>query len=129
MTEAQETFAKVSNYMEALDNEIEKLAAKRLSGQAVSNILAEFFPLSKEMSDITIRNNRRQLANLRRCYFDAPDLKDMGHNGYRLINAVADFATHSSPIRRTENYNENLFLRTASGHKMIDRAYRMVKAA
>lgn len=129
MTEAQETFIKVRDYLDALDEEAEALAAKRLSGQTVTRLLEEFFPQTSDMSDIAIRNNRRQLNDLRRRYFDAPDLKDMGHNGYRFINAVADFATHAQPVRRTANYNENLFLKTASGHDMIDRAYRMVKAA
>lgn len=129
MTEAQETYIKVKDYMNELDKEIETLAAKRLSGQVVTKLLAEFFPETADMSDVTIRNNRRQLNDLRSRYFDAPDLKDMGHNGYRFINAVADFATHAKPIRRTQNYNENLFVRTASGNDMIDRAYRMVKAA
>ena len=46
-----------------------------------------------------------------------------------LINAVSDFATHADPLRKTKNYNENLFLRTAEGNPMIDKAYKMVLAA
>ena len=30
---------------------------------------------------------------------------------------------------KTRNYNENLFLRTAEGNPMIDKAYKMVLAA
>lgn len=54
-------------------------------------------------------------------YFDAPDLKDVGNNGYRFVNAVSDFATHSTPRRKTANYKENIFARTADGNPMIDR--------
>ncbi len=62
-----------------------------------------------------------------RCrYWDAPDLADIGNNGYRFINVVSDFATHADPIRRTKNYQENLFLRTVEGNSMIDRAFKMV---
>ena len=46
-----------------------------------------------------------------------------------FVNAVSDFATHADPIRKTRNYNENLFLRTAEGNPMIDKAYKMVLAA
>ena len=60
---------------------------------------------------------------------DAPDLKDVGNNGYRFVNAVSDFATHSTPRRKTANYKENIFARTADGNPMIDRAYQLVKAA
>ena len=59
----------------------------------------------------------------------APDLEWVGKNGWRFVNAVSDFATHADPIRKTRNYNENLFLRTAEGNPMIDKAYKMVLAA
>ena len=62
-------------------------------------------------------------------YFEAPDLDHVGKNGWRFVNAVSDFATHAEPIRRTKNYNENLFLRTAEGNPLINRAYKMVLAA
>ena len=62
-------------------------------------------------------------------YYEAPDLQKVGNNAYRFINAVSDFATHSSPLRRTANYNENLFARTVDGNPLIDRAYQLVKAA
>ena len=56
-------------------------------------------------------------------------LEWVGKNGWRFVNAVSDFATHADPIRKTRNYNENLFLRTAEGNPMIDKAYKMVLAA
>ena len=37
-------------------------------------------------------------------YWDAPDLSNVGKNGYRFVNAVSDFATHADPIRKTRNY-------------------------
>ena len=40
-----------------------------------------------------------------------------------------DFATHSEPLRRTANYNENLFARTVDGNPLIDKAYQLIKAA
>ena len=69
-------------------------------------------------------------ADLQSRYYDAPDLKNVGgNNAYRFINAVSDFATHSAPIRKTKNYQENLFLKTYEGNLLIDKAYQMLKAA
>ena len=62
-------------------------------------------------------------------YYDAPDLQDVGKNGYRFINAVSDFATHAKPLRITANYKENLFARTVEGNAMIDRACELLKRA
>ena len=75
------------------------------------------------------KNIKRLREDLEMRYFDAPDLKDIGNNAYRFVNAVSDFATHSEPLRRTVNYKENLFLRTVDGNPLIDKAYQMMCAA
>lgn len=62
-------------------------------------------------------------------YFDAPDLKGVGKNAYRFLNAVSDFAIHAKPLKERASYRESLFARTVDGNPMIDRAYQMVKAA
>ena len=90
--------------------------------------MAEFFPVTMDMSDKQQKNNMRLLTDLKQRYFEAPDLQHVGKNGYRFINAVSDFATHSEPIRKTKNYRENLFMRTAEGNPMIDKAYQMICA-
>lgn len=66
---------------------------------------------------------------MRARYYDAPDLLDVGKNGYRFINAVSDFATHAKPLRERANYKEGLFARTVDGNPLLDRAYQMVMAA
>ena len=62
-------------------------------------------------------------------YFDAPDLQHVGHNAYRFVNAISDFATHAKPLRERSNYRESLFARTVDGNPLIDRAYQMAMAA
>lgn len=61
-------------------------------------------------------------------FYDAPDLQGGGKNGYRFVNAVSDFATHSKPLRERKNFKESLFARTVEGNAMIDKAYELVKA-
>ena len=88
--------------------------------------MAEFFPVTADLPEVQRKNNLRMLDNMKARYWDAPDLSHVGKNGYRFVNAVSDFATHADPIRRTKNYEENLFLRTIEGNPMIDKAYKMV---
>ena len=76
-----------------------------------------------------MKNINKLREDIGRRYFDAPDLKEVGNNAYRFINAVSDFATHAEPLRRTANYKENLFIRTMDGNPVIDRAYQLVEAA
>ena len=87
--------------------------------------------LGKEFD--TLRRQKRNILKLRadmeKRYFKAPDLQDVGNNAYRFINAVSDFATHAEPLRKTSNYNENMFARTVEGNPLIDRAYQLLCAA
>ena len=127
--EASETLRLAELYMSELGRGVDELAKIKLSDRKVLDLMQTFFPVSEEMSDTQKKNNLRLLEDLKQRYWNAPDLADMGKNGYRFINAVSDFATHADPIRKTKSYNENLFLRTIEGNPMIDKAYKMVRAA
>lgn len=127
--EARETLLMAENYMGELGRSIDALAQIKLSDRKVMDFMQEFFPVTTDMTEAQRKNNSRLLEDMKRRYWDAPDLAHVGKNGYRFINAVSDFATHAAPIRKTENYRENLFLRTVEGNPMIDKAYKMVLAA
>ena len=126
--EAHNTLFRAENYMDKLAVEFERLRDIKVSDSDVKDYIEMLIPLDEDASDIQKRNVSRLRNNLSRRYFDAPDLKSVGDNAYRLINAVSDFATHSEPIRRTKNFNENLFMKTIEGNPMIDRAYQLVAA-
>ena len=124
--EARETLLLAENYMGELGRGINELSKIKLSDKKVLEYMQDFFPVDADMPEAQRKNNIRMLEDLKRRYWEAPDLAHVGRNGYRFVNAISDFATHAAPIRRTKNYNENLFLRTVEGNPMIDRAYKMV---
>ena len=127
--EARETLQLAERYMSKLGRGIDVLSRIKLTDKKVMEFLDEFFPITADLTEATRKNNKRLLEDAKRRYFDAPDLAHVGKNGYRFINAISDFVTHADPIRRTKNYEENLFLRTVEGNPMIDKAYKMVLAA
>ena len=127
--EARETLMLAEAYMGGLGREIDSLSRIKLTDKKVMEFMQEFFPVTEDMSDVTKKNNLRLLEDMKRRYWNAPDLANIGKNGYRFINAVSDFATHADPLRKTKNYNENLFLRTIEGNPLIDKAYKMVLEA
>ena len=127
--EARATLLMAEAYMGELGREIDELSQIKLSDRKVMEFMNEFFPVTEDMRDTQKKNNLRLLEDLKRRYWEAPDLLGMGRNGYRFVNAVSDFATHADPIRKTKSYNENLFLRTVEGNPLIDRAYKMALAA
>ena len=126
--EARETLMLAEAYMGELGRGIDELSKIKLTDRKAMEFMQEFFPGGNDVPDGQRKNNLRLLEDMKLRYWDAPDLSNMGKNGYRFINAVSDFATHADPIRRTKSYDENLFMRTVEGNPMIDKAYKMVLA-
>lgn len=130
VNEDRQTLLMADTYMTCLGVEIEKLRKQKLTDQQVKEYIETLLPIEKNASLLSVKNTRKLREDMRARYYDAPDSKGLGgNNAYRFINAVSDFATHAAPIRRTRNYQENLFLRTYEGNPMIDKAYQMVQAA
>ena len=127
--EAADTLFRAEEYMDKLGREIEELRNIDLTDQQVKEYIEILLPLEKEPTPDQSRNTLRLRRDMEQRYYDAPDLQKVGSNAYRFVNAVSDFATHSSPLRRTANYSENLFSRTVDGNPLIDRAYQLVKSA
>lgn len=125
--EAKNTLLLADEYMTALGQEFENLRKIKLSEKQVLDYIKILLPMEENYSLLQKRGVEKLRADMKMRYFDAPDLKDVGNNGYRFVNAVSDFATHSTPRRKTANYKENIFARTADGNPMIDRAYQLVK--
>lgn len=127
--EAHDTLFMAEEYMDELGKEFEVLNNQRISDDKVREYIDILLPVDKEAGKVQTKNIIKMRENIASRYFDAPDLKDVGKNAYRFINAVSDFATHANPLRRSANYKENLFGRTVDGNPLIDKAYMLVKQA
>lgn len=97
--------------------------------EQIHDYIELLLPMEEEASAVAQRNVKKLRQDMESRYYDAPDLKKMDHNAYRFINAVSDFATHSAPLRKTENYRDQIFHKTIEGNPLIDKAYRLVKSA
>lgn len=126
--EAENTLFMAESYMDMLGKEFEELNKIKLSETKVMSAINDLLPINESMSDLQKNNVEKLREDMKARYFDAPDLKQLSHNGYRFVNAVSDFATHSKPLRESSNYKENLFMKVMDGSSMIDKAYQMVKS-
>lgn len=127
--EAKDTLFKAEKYMDCLGIEFEQLRRQKITDVQVKEYIELLLPMEKDSTPIQSKNIIRLRQDMMKRYYDAPDLQKVGNNAYRFINAVSDFATHNNPLRRTANYNENLFARTVDGNPLIDKAYQILKAA
>lgn len=126
LEDARETLFRAEQYMDELGNEMNYLASIRVSDREAEEFIKELIALPKNATKAQEKNTEKLRQDLRTRYLLAPDLSELPGTGYRLINAVSDFATHTKPLRQTPNHQENLFARTIDGHPLIDRAHRMI---
>lgn len=129
LDEAGDTLFLAEKYMDSLGKEFEALRMKKLTDKQVMEFIEILLPAADISTPLQQKNMKRLQEDMKRRYFDAPDLQGTGKNAYRFINAVSDFATHAKPLRRSAVYKENLFAKTMDGNPMIDKAYQMVCAA
>lgn len=127
--EAKETLFFAEKYMDELGKEFEQLRDKKMTDAKVAEYIELLLPVENGATGQQVKNIQKLRKDMKARYYDAPDLKQVGNNAYRFINAVSDFATHANPLRKTANYQENLFGRTIDGNPLIDRAYQLVCAA
>lgn len=129
MDEAHNTLFLAEKYMSSLGSEVNKLGKIKLTDAKVIEFINLLLPMDDNPTDVHRKNITRIREDMMHRYFDAPDLKYVGKNAYRFINAVSDFATHAKPLRETAAYRENMFARTIEGNSLIDKAYEMVISA
>ena len=129
LAEARETLSLVGVYMDSLKKTLEVLNRKTLAVNTAEKIIRDLISVDESMSDNRKKNVLKQQEDLMYRFHEAPDLRDLGYNAYRLINAVSDHATHSKPLRKTKKYQENLFSKVVDGHNLVDQAYKMILEA
>ncbi len=129
LEDARMTLFMAENYMNELANESTRLSRKRVSDAEVEEYIKMLLPIATNATETMEQNVKKMREDLKMRYYSAPDLKNIGKNQYRFINAVSDFATHAKPLRETRQYQENLFLKTMEGNPLVDKAYRMMAAA
>ena len=130
LEEARYTLSHTREYLESLDEELGNLKLQKLNDAKVKEYVETLLPLKEnEPSQVRKRNIEAMRKDLLYRYFFAPDLVDVEKSAYRFINAVSDFATHTSEHKETKNYQINLFDKSVNGNPLIDKAYALVKAA
>ena len=83
--EARETLMLAETYMGELGRCIDDLSKIKLTDKKVLEFMQEFFPVTEDMPEVQRKNNLRLLNDMKRRYFDAPDLSHVSRNGYRFV--------------------------------------------
>ena len=148
LEEARFTLTSAERYMAALEEEFGELKMKSVTDKQVREMTDKLLEIEfnnlynkaiKTGNIIDFKERLRQqkfeekLATKRNdiltIYHEKPDLVGTEKSAFRFVNAVSDYATHTEDHKQTRTYQENLFMKVADGHSMIDTAHRIALAA
>lgn len=147
LEEARYTLENADAYMKALEEEFGELKLKKVTDSQVRKMtdklleiefndlfnkavrtenIVDFKELVKQKKfEEKLDRKRKDIITL---YNDKPDLVGTERTAFRFVNAVSDYVTHTNDHKNTRNYKENLFMKVADGHSMIDTACKLALA-
>ena len=147
LEEARFTLQNAEAYMEALEEEFGELKLKKITEKQVRDMIDKLLEIEfnnlfvnavKKGNVIDFKERLRQQkyeeklnrkkADILNIYFDKPDLRGTEQSAFRFVNAVSDYATHTTDHKNTKNYQENLFMKTIDGNGLIDTSYQLALA-
>lgn len=157
--EAIQTLKNGKAYMEALGQEINDMKMAKISEEKAKQVLdtivvqetASKLAKIETLKKVTPIDRKEYLKSLEKIetlqadvvavrddlyarYFDAPDLQHLDNNQFRLWNAISDYATHTDLHKKTNGYQQKLFMSVVNDNnigkaKLIDLGYKLAKAA
>lgn len=147
LEEARYTLESAERYMKALEEEFGELKMKKLSDSQVDQMtdklleieFADLFKKAVKTGKVVdfkeaLRQQKyedklkRKKNDILTIYHDKPDLRGTERSAFRFVNAVSDYATHTTDHKNTANYQENLFMSTVDGNGLIDTSYQLALA-
>lgn len=127
LAEAQHTLGLATKYMDSFAAEAEELYKIKVAPKDFGELANALFPVTEDMG-----KRKEEAQNLLQCQLtEAWNMDDLGNirgTGWGFINAVSDMTTHRPPARKTENYQENMFMYTIDAPALLDQALKLLKA-
>jgi phage/plasmid-like protein (TIGR03299 family) len=127
LAEARHCLGMANLYMDALDEEADRLANITLDFEQINEILDQMFPVTENDSDRKKANIQKVKDNYSVCYF-MPDIAKFKGTAWGAVNAMSDMIGHSAPNRNTANYEENRWGKIMDGHAWMDEFVKLVNA-
>lgn len=127
LAEARHCLGMANMYMDALNEEADRLANIKLDYEQINEILDQMFPVTENDSDRKKANIQKVKDNYSICYF-MPDIAKFKGTAWAAVNAMSDMIGHSAPNRNTANYEENRWGKIMDGHAWMDEFVKLINA-
>ncbi len=129
INKARETLGFATQYMNMLQKEMESFHKIKINDNNLKNFIEFLVPKNKDNSDLKNKNIDIVRNDIYYRFYNAPDLVNLDKTGYRFLNAISDHETHFKPFKKTDSYQENLFIKTVEKPKLLDVSFELLKEA
>ena len=127
LAQARATLGLTSAYLNNLEDMADSLANQPFHEGDVNMALDRMLYLPENATERIKNNNQAIRDGIYECIY-APDLSQFLWTKWGFVNAVADYVDHSTPLRKTTNWEENRFLKIVDGTTLLDKALQVVAA-
>lgn len=120
LEDAKNVLSATTSYMSSLDKMANELAMIKFSDSQVENIINGYFPIHPEMTTRqvnSVMNRRFELIDA----YNHEDNLNFKNRAWGLVNAMSDFMTHSSPARKTKDFDDKRFMYVTFSDNSMDR--------
>lgn len=127
LAEAKHTLGLASKYMDSFASEAEELYKIKVAPKDFAELSNALFPITEDMgtrkeeAQILLQSQLKEAWNM-------DDLGNIRGTGWGFMNAISDMTTHRPPARKTDNYQENMFMYTIDAPVLLDQALKLLKA-
>ena len=108
LADAREVLKGIYGYMGTLNDEAERLATIKIDTSMLERYLNSAFKINEEDSRAKTAQVFRRDEFMQA--YNQDDNANFRGTAWGIINALADYSTHKTPLRKTESIEENTFL-------------------
>lgn len=127
LDEARYTLSLANNYINALSEEANELAAISVTDAQIEAIFEKMFPIDYDKDTKRKINNVILFKNNFFSCYNEEDIKKFKGTAWGAINAMADLIDHKLPARSTKDYYSNHWKNLINGHAEFDRFCREIR--
>lgn len=127
LDEARYTLSLANNYINALSEEANELAAISVTDAQIEAIFEKMFPIDYDKDTKRKINNVILFKNNFFSCYNEKDIKKFKGTAWGAINAMADLIDHKLPVRSTKDYYSNHWKNLINGHTEFDRFCREIR--
>lgn len=121
----------IGSYLTAYPMFVERMIDTPISEKGLEFIANTLFPVpaKTDTNKRAVENAQENHDMFAQIYNDTPDLKQHVGTAWGVYNALADYASHITPKRNTEAFEQNRFAHNVNGLKMERAQAVIMKAA